>query len=60
MKKRPTPLPQGAGLLTQGLGRLLFLPPTPLHPYTPTPAPTGLGNRMIPYIPMVLIHCEFS
>ncbi|WP_339394232.1 hypothetical protein [Nostoc sp. UHCC 0870] len=44
MKKNPTRLPQGAGLLSQGLGWLLFLPPTPLHPYTPTPAPTGLGK----------------
>ncbi|WP_339393609.1 hypothetical protein [Nostoc sp. UHCC 0870] len=34
MKKNPTPLPQGAGLLTPGLGWLLFLPPTPLYPYT--------------------------
>ncbi|UKP00513.1 hypothetical protein [Nostoc sp. UHCC 0870] len=36
MKKSPTPFPQ-TGLLTQGLDWLLFLPPTPLHPYTPTP-----------------------
>ncbi|WP_339394175.1 hypothetical protein [Nostoc sp. UHCC 0870] len=34
MKKNPTLLPQGTWLLTQGLGWLLFLPPTPLHPYT--------------------------